>query len=297
MKVTLLEAGSLDILLFTKQTRLEPSPELLEEIRAWPPERKQEELDYMRGTIQSSWEFIHYTFLLQDVSRAFTHQFVRTRTQSYAQESQRAVDKSGFGYLTPGGLADPETQIGYIWVTTMKQIDQAYQDLVHLGTPNGEARGLLPTNVLTNIVVKTDLRTLYNTALIRLCYRTQGEYQNVFRAMREEVLKVHPWAEPFIRVHCAAVGTCAFPHFKECPIKGGVYNPDTGRRWDHDFNDVANMEHPVRPSTRDEQQAIWQSAPPFEADPSRRGLPPGAVRRSADGVARDKWDYGVEEAK
>jgi thymidylate synthase ThyX len=51
-------------------------------------------LDYISKTIRSSWEFVDYTFQITGVTRAFTHQFVRTRTGSYAQQSQRSVDMS-----------------------------------------------------------------------------------------------------------------------------------------------------------------------------------------------------------
>ena len=70
-------------------------------ISAWDDEKKQSELDYMLNTIRSSWEFIDYTFDVKDVTRGFTHQFVRTRQGSYAQQSQRTVDMQGFGYYTP----------------------------------------------------------------------------------------------------------------------------------------------------------------------------------------------------
>lgn len=307
MKVTLINAtdDALDQLLFTKQTRLEPSPELLDEIRNWPMERKMEELDYMLGTIQSSWEFVDYTFLLQGVSRAFTHQFVRTRTGSYAMESQRAVDKTGFEYHLPEAFRDDESEVivatqecagvyennriddlskpGDVYDWTMGAIDQGYTRMVQLGAKLGDARGVLPTNVATNIVAKFNLRTLADMGKLRLCYRTQGEYQTVFREMRRLVIEKHPWTENFINVHCVAVGTCAFPHFKECPIKGGVFNPDSGKRWDEsgsvirisvrdpETEAVSDMEIPVwtPPNTRLEQKKLWEETS-FEADPSRR---------------------------
>ena len=83
-------------LVFTKQTRLEMRPGLLAEIEAWPDERIEQELDYMANTIPSSWEFVTYTFLITDVTRAFTHQFVRTRTASYAQQTMRVLNVNGW---------------------------------------------------------------------------------------------------------------------------------------------------------------------------------------------------------
>lgn len=278
MKVTLLSytPDALELLLMTKQTRLTMSPGLLAEIKAWPAERKQQELDYMRGTIQSSWEFCDYVFLIDGVSRAFTHQFVRTRQGSYAQQSQRTVDMTGFDYVVTGPLTlnnrGPEVHsnashayAGSYPEAAQEEYHEAmvdanlrYQNLIAAGVPPQDARGILPTNIATNITAKFNLRGMADMAKIRLCTRTQGEYQDVFRKMRDAVIEVHPWAEPFIRVHCAALGVCAFPNFKECPIKGGVYNADTGMRWDGN----------AFPLTRDEIQELWQITR-FEALPAQ----------------------------
>lgn len=296
MKVTLLShtADALDLLLFTKQTRLAQTPGLLAEIKAWPLARKLKELDYMLGTIHSSWEFVNYTFHIDGVTRAFTHQLVRTRHGSYAQQSQRTVDMSGFDYMATGTLDDP-SRLGpynsgngleeaycyppgsakHSYHKAMAELDEAYQHLLESGTPPQDARGVLPTNVVTNIVAAFNLRTLSDMAKLRLCTRTQGEYQDVFRAMRAAVIEVHPWAEPFIRVHCAALGVCAFPNYTECPIKGPVFNPDTGRRWD-DATVSADCDHgcytykDAPPATRDQIQRSWE-ATRYEARP--RQLP------------------------
>jgi hypothetical protein len=133
---------------------------------------------------------------------------------------------------------------------------QGYKILVSEGCDPQDARSILPTNIATNIIAKFNLRTLADMAKVRLCTRTQGEYQDVFRAIRSEVLKVHPWAEPFIRVHCAATGVCCFPNYQECPIKPGVFNPLTGKAYD---------EKPG-PLTLDEIQKNWEGTR-FEATP------------------------------
>ena len=79
MKVNLVNytQDAKDLLLFTKNTRLMNVEDAYQEIKDWPEEKKQEELDYMLKTIKSSWEFVDYTFEIRDVTRAFTHQFVQ----------------------------------------------------------------------------------------------------------------------------------------------------------------------------------------------------------------------------
>ena len=116
-----------------------------QEIKDWPEEKKQEELDYMLKTIKSSWEFVDYTFEIRDVTRAFTHQFVRNRLGSYAQQSQRTVDMEGFGYYTPPAILE-EPRAKELYDDAMKEINQAYQRLREY-VPAEDARGVLPTNI------------------------------------------------------------------------------------------------------------------------------------------------------
>jgi flavin-dependent thymidylate synthase len=198
MKVKLINytEDAVNLLLFTKNTRLMDDKNAYKKVSEWPWDKKQDELDYMLNTIRSSWEFIDYTFDIRDVSRGFTHQFVRTRQASYAQQSQRTVDMSGFSYYTPPKIQEnPEANI--IYAQAMNQINEAYQ-LLRDHVPAEDARGILPTNIHTNIVAKFNLRTLSEMAKARLSPRAQGEYQETFKLMVKEVVHVHPWAEPFL---------------------------------------------------------------------------------------------------
>lgn len=224
MKVELIDyqSNAMDLLLFTKSTRL-LSGETLGDVAAWPEEKKAAELAYMRDTIKSSWEFVGYTFAIRDVTRAFTHQFVRTRNASYAQETQRAVDVRGKGWLTPA-IAHPRD-----FDFACEAAVEAYGALMDRGIAPQDARGVLPTAMLTAIIARFSLRALHEMAMVRLCVRTQGEYQDVFRAMKAAVVAVHPWAEPFIRVSCAATGLCAFPRYTECPVQALTYNGHENR--------------------------------------------------------------------
>ena len=204
MNVSLLShtPDALNLLLRTKNTRLKFDSDP----NTWSDAQRAEHLAYMRDTIKSSWEFVDYTFQIEGVTRAFTHQLVRTRTGSYAQESQRTVDVRDNDVLPP----DPEPDA---WANAVQQVMGAYSSMIEAGVPAQDARGILPTNITTSIIAKFTLRTLSDMARVRLCVRTQGEYQQVFRAMRSAVLAVHPWAEDFIQVECCTSGTCAFPRY------------------------------------------------------------------------------------
>lgn len=215
MKVKLLAVtpDALNLLLRTKNTRLKND----DDPATWSEEKRAEHLAYMQDTIKSSWEFVDYTFQISGVTRAFTHQLVRTRSGSYAQESMRANDARGQEVLRPPKL---DAVAGHIWDTVVGVVRSAYAGLIDEGAALQDARGILPTNITTSITAKFNLRTLSDMAKLRLCTRTQGEYQDVFREMRRLVIAEHPWAEPFLEVHCVATGTCAFPRYgaTECPV-------------------------------------------------------------------------------
>lgn len=198
MKVALISytQDAESILLFTKSTRLNLTSDLLEEIRAWPQEKKDAELAYMANTIPSSWEFVDYTFAITGVSRAFTHQFVRNRHGSYAQQSMRVVSmEQGYEFLMPQRLNDLQrAEVNAVNAHIIK----TYGELVAGGAATEDARSILPTNISTNIVAKFNLRTMSELAKSRTGGRTQSEYIAVMNAMCDEVIKVHPWAESFL---------------------------------------------------------------------------------------------------
>ena len=216
MRVNLISftPDALNLLLRTKNTRLSSD----DDPAYWDDNKKADHLLYMQDTIKSSWEFIDYTFQISEVTRVFTHQLVRTRTGSYAQQAMRVVDARAFEVQMPDSVA--AVGVPGIWSQAVAHAREAYAQMVDSGMPVQDARGILPNNVETSILAKFNLRTLHDTAKLRMCTRAQGEYQNVFAAMRRLVIDVHPWAAPFIEVHCVATGTCAFPRYgkKECPV-------------------------------------------------------------------------------
>lgn len=200
MKVTIVghTMNPVDLLILSKNTRLNMSADLLDHIANKTIEDKKAELDYMVRTIKSSWEFFDITFLIEGVSRAFTHQFVRNRQGSYAQQTMRILGMVGFEYVTgPTILADEALKEKYD--KAMKDIDEVYQDLIANGAAIEDARGVLPTNICTNIIAKYNLRSLSDMMASRASSRTQGEYRDVIEAMYQACISKWPWLESFLR--------------------------------------------------------------------------------------------------
>lgn len=226
MRVTLLSytPAAKDLLLFTKMTRLNMTPGQFASIHVMPEDEKDAQLAYIANTIPSSWEFIDYIFLAEGVSRAYTHQQVRTRAGSYAQQSMRVTDMCDYDYVfTEANEANSEAK--EVIESLNSLIKDAYFHLTTgLGQAPEDARGILPTNIATNIICKFNLRTLAELARSRTGGRTQREYQLVVNAMIDVVLKVHPWAEQFLlpkgRDHFADIEEFARREFPDLMKRG-----------------------------------------------------------------------------
>lgn len=199
MKVTLIDwqPDAADKLIFTKQTRLNMSATLMDEIREWPWERKEQELEYIANTIRSSHEFVSYTWLIEDVSRAFTHQFVRSRLGSFAQQSMRINDMADYKFVMPKRLQGATAIQDRIDMHN-RLTKTCYRQLRERNIAPEDARSILPTNIATNIVARFNLRAFADLATSRAGGRTQDEYRDVVNGMIDVVLEVHPWASMFI---------------------------------------------------------------------------------------------------
>lgn len=242
VKLINVTSNALEVLIYTKSGRLNTGTTLEEIMHEWTEAQKMDHLGYMMDTIKSSFEFVDYIFEVKNVSRAFTHQVVRTRTASFQQQAMRVVDARDFGTLVSSEHSSYEKAI---------QISlEEYGKMIDDGVPVQDARGVLPTAIHTNIFIKGNLRTLANMAELRLCKRAEGEYQSVFKKMVAAVLEVHPWASQLLHVYCVKYGICAFPRYTKCPVQAHCYNPDLHRPiiravWsgtDHVANPVANKD-------------------------------------------------------
>ena len=199
--------GAASLLRFVKNTRLEMDANNINV--ECDVQKEAEELQYIANTIRSSWEFVDYVFLIRNVSRAFTHQFVRTRTASFAQQSLRVVDPVGVRYSTDGDSTRrmkaivPErfrhnSELYLKFDIAMRDAEDSYRYLIASGASTEDARGVLPTNVATNICAKFNLRNFADLVSSRSGGRTQNEYRVVVEKMADAVLEVHPWTKDFL---------------------------------------------------------------------------------------------------
>ena len=136
-------------------------------------------------------EHTNFTFAISDVSRSLTHQLVRHRIASYAQQSQRYVDFKEPNYLTPPKIAKNK-QMKKAYDDTMKTIWEQYSNLLDMGIPAEDSRFVLPNAACTNIMVTMNARSLLNFFELRCCQHAQWEIRQLANKMLKEVKKVAP---------------------------------------------------------------------------------------------------------
>jgi thymidylate synthase (FAD) len=128
-------------------------------------------------------EHVSFSFGVEGISRACSHQLVRHRLASYSQQSQRYVShQQRFSAVTPGTIAEqPELQERY--QSLLDQIHEFYGELLEAGIPAEDARFVLPNAATTKIVITMNGRELLHFFALRCCRRAQWEIQEMAKKM------------------------------------------------------------------------------------------------------------------
>lgn len=166
---------------------------------------------------QSPLEHVSFTFAVEGISRACSHQLVRHRIASYSQQSQRYVSMDGFDYVTPPEIADC-AEIHELYKEQMDTIAECYRRLaaaleekhfaafVKAGQDEKtarrnaqkkaieDARFVLPNACETKIIVTMNARTLLHFFKLRCCNRAQWE----IRAVADEMLRLAAHVAPHL---------------------------------------------------------------------------------------------------
>jgi thymidylate synthase (FAD) len=129
----------------------------------------------------SVFEHIYFTFKIEGISRACSHQLVRHRHCSFTQRSQRYCSEDGFQTVVPDSIAVLNDENWYEKYMACTQV--AYGALQHIGVPNEDSRYLLPNACATALYLSCNLRELIHMANERLCTKAQWEIRGLVREM------------------------------------------------------------------------------------------------------------------
>lgn len=173
-------------------------------------------------------EHASFTFGIEGISRACSHQLVRHRIASYSQQSQRYVDGTKFEFVTPPEIernekaysaykkvidmqCDAYAEIrdaliaGYIKENSIEELNGTDEEIIstfkeqdktlfnqYLKKANEDARFVLPNACTTKIVCTFNARSLNNFFDHRCCNRAQWEIREVACQMLELCKEVAP---------------------------------------------------------------------------------------------------------
>ena len=154
----------------------------------------------VRSGHHSALEHAVFTFAVDGISRACSHQLVRHRLASYSQQSQRYVRfGSAEDFIMPPRVrSNPEARA--VFLEAMENARRSYDRLVELGAAEGrsnesvceDARFVLPNAAETKIVVSMNARELRHFFSLRCCRRAQWEINRLAWTMRHLVLGAAP---------------------------------------------------------------------------------------------------------
>ncbi|WP_298268923.1 FAD-dependent thymidylate synthase [Geobacter sp.] len=143
---------------------------------------------------QSVLEHASFTFGIEGISRATSHQLVRHRLASYSQQSQRYVTHvERFSAVVPPTIAE-RPELAARFEEQLQALHETYAALVAAGIPAEDARYILPNAAETKIIVTMNGRELLHFFELRCCERAQWE----IRSMAVEMLRLVKAVAPTI---------------------------------------------------------------------------------------------------
>lgn len=181
------------------------------------PHEKQTEFigKVMESGHDSPIEHVSFSFAIEGISRACTHQLVRHRIASYSQQSQRYVDGSNFDYVIPPAIERiPEAKARF--EAYLEEVGNAYRDLKDMleaagrkgPKANEDARFVLPQAAESKIVVSLNCRSLLHFFELRCCMRAQWEIRAMANQMLAQCKEVLPVIFTLAGAKCERLGYC-----------------------------------------------------------------------------------------
>jgi flavin-dependent thymidylate synthase len=159
--------------------------------------------EMLRGGLQTALESQVVVFEVSGVSRACTHQIVRTRKAAFHQQSMRA---SFYGdrpeMRMPESIWRASNEVRELWIEAMKATHRAYQATCETDVSYQDARYILPEGTTNYIMMEYPLREFINVYAYRGCSMFQWEIVTVMRMARDLLVRNYPWLDPYVKISC-----------------------------------------------------------------------------------------------
>jgi len=140
-------------------------------------------------------------------SRVFTHQLVRHRIASYAQESQRRVRVKDLDYVVVPPKVAENGEALEEFLGVVRKSFEAYEKLLSLGISKEDARYVLPQCVKSKILVKMNFREWRHFIELRCDKTAQWEIRGVALKVLEILYRHAPSVfGDLYEKYCSGVG-------------------------------------------------------------------------------------------
>ena len=164
---------------------------------------KESKYEFIRGIIKRGHEAMleHYSLSIKFIcDRGISHELVRHRVASFAQESTRYCNSSGDKFGNQISVIDISTGFHYdlsnpkdlkkyeVWVEAMSNAEKSYFKMIEDGAKPEEARSVLPNSLKTEIVVTMNLREWRHFFNLR-AVGTTGKPHPQIKEVASELLK------------------------------------------------------------------------------------------------------------
>ena len=140
----------------------------------------------------------HINFSVKFVcDRGVSHELVRHRMASFAQESQRYCNygKDKFGkevtFIKPC-FYDVGSKEFSIWEHACREAEKYYFELLKIGNRPEEARSVLPNSTKTEIIVTANLREWRHFIRLRASHRAHPQIREITEMIRKEFAERYP---------------------------------------------------------------------------------------------------------
>lgn len=165
-------------------------------------------LQILKSGHNSILEHVSLTFGVEGISRNCTHQIVRHRNMSFAQQS--------FHYTIADSLDIPDivcNSIDTIQIlqhakTLLSEIHSVYKNLISLGMKRDDARHILPGGQLTRIYITANIRQWIYFINERTCNRNCDEIKEVATLIQNKLIILMPFLEKHLGPDCKVKGIC-----------------------------------------------------------------------------------------
>jgi len=136
-------------------------------------------------------EHANFTFAIEGISRAVSHQLVRHRIASYTQQSQQRASEGDFDYIIPPAIQS-DAALCQEFQEKMSDMVDFYRKALKKDIQRGQARYSLPNACMTRVIMTMNARSWFNLISQRACGVEEWEFRALAIKMHMVLLTIAP---------------------------------------------------------------------------------------------------------